>query len=198
MNTNFDELLEDEIVSIEPVGYEDTIDIETDGNHLFFANNILTHNSAVSQDDLDHSHIAGGISKINTADLVLGIIATDAMREKGVYELQVLKTRNSSGTGRKVRLKFLSECMTIKDDPEFLANINTYMTSKNPSTTQMSEAEKQYNEIQNTLNESDENYNPVDVETGAVVPSELRNGMGSNRLSKLKQFIDSDDEEWND
>lgn len=154
--------------------------------------------SHVGSDDLDHSHIAGGISKINTADLVLGIIVTDAMREKGVYEIQVLKTRNSSGTGRRVRLKFLSECMTIKDDPEFLTNINTYMSSKNPSSTQMSESEKQYNEIQNSLNENNDGYDPVDIETGAVLPKELQQGVGSNKLSKLRQFINSDDEDWDE
>lgn len=150
--------------------------------------------TAVGSDDLDHSHISGGISKINTADLVIGIVVTDAMREKGVYELQVLKTRNSSGTGRRVRLKFLTECMRMKDDPEFLSNINTYMSSKNPSTTQLSEAEKQYNEIQNQLNSDKEDYDPVDIETGATLPKELRQGIGSNRLSKLRQFIDEDED----
>jgi len=195
MDNILDDLLEDEIVSIEVLGYEETIDIETDGNHLFYADDILTHNSAVGSDDLDHSHISGGISKINTADLVIGIVVTDAMREKGVYELQILKTRNSSGTGRRVRLKFLTECMRMKDDPEFLSNINTYMSSKNPSTTQLSEAEKQYNEIQNQLNSDKDEYTPVDIETGAKLPKELRQGIGSNRLSKLKQFIDEDDED---
>lgn len=153
--------------------------------------------TAVGNDDLDHSHIAGGISKINTADLVLGIIVTDAMREKGAYELQVLKTRNSSGTGRRVRLKFLSECMRIKDDPDFLANINTYMSNSNSSKTQMSGTEKQYNEIQNALNADDENYEAVDIETGAKLPNELAAGMGSNKLARLRGFISGeDDEDW--
>jgi len=150
--------------------------------------------TAVGNDDLDHSHIAGGISKINTADMVLGIIVTDAMREKGVYELQVLKTRNSSGTGRRVRLKFLSECMRIKDDPEFLANINTYMSSSNTSKTQLTETEKQYNEIQNSLNSDNEEYDEVDIETGAKLPNELASGMGSQKLARLRGFIDEDDE----
>jgi intein/homing endonuclease len=35
----------DEILSIDPIGEMDTIDIEVSGDHLFYANGILTHNS---------------------------------------------------------------------------------------------------------------------------------------------------------
>lgn len=148
--------------------------------------------AAVGNDDLDHSHIAGGISKINTADLVLGIIVTDAMREKGAYELQVLKTRNSSGTGRRIRLQFLSHCMKIKDDPEFLANINTYMTSSHPNKTALSTSEKTYNEVQNALNDDDEQYDPVEIETGKVIPKGMATGIGSSKAAKLRGMLDDD------
>lgn len=149
--------------------------------------------TAVGTDDLDHSHIAGGISKINTADLVLGIIITDAMREKGVYELQVLKTRNSAGTGRRIRLKYLTDCMKIMDDPEFLADMNAYRSSGN-KTTQLTAAEKQYNIIQNELNKESSTYDPVNIETGVVIPKELNKSIGSERLSKLKALMDNDDD----
>ncbi len=33
----------DEIVSIKKIGREMTVDIEVDGDHLFYANGILTH-----------------------------------------------------------------------------------------------------------------------------------------------------------
>ena len=36
----------DEIVSIRKVGKRKTVDIEVDGNRLFYCNGILTHNSA--------------------------------------------------------------------------------------------------------------------------------------------------------
>ncbi len=35
----------DKIVSIECIGEMDTVDIEVSGDHLFYANDILTHNS---------------------------------------------------------------------------------------------------------------------------------------------------------
>ena len=39
--------------------------------------------SAVEEIEFDHSHIAGGISKINTADYVFGIFTSRSMRERG-------------------------------------------------------------------------------------------------------------------
>ena len=108
-------LVEDEIIEIKEVGYEDTIDIETDGNHLFFANDILTHNSSVDEIEFDHSHISGGISKINTADNVFGIFTSRSMRERGRYQIQLMKTRSSSGVGQKVDLEFDIESLRISD-----------------------------------------------------------------------------------
>lgn len=110
--------LEDEIVSIEPVSEGDTIDIEVDNDNLFFANDILTHNSAVTELEVDHSHIAGGISKINTADNVVAIYTSDSLREQGEYRVQFLKTRSSSGVGSKVYLGFSPISLRIFDKPE--------------------------------------------------------------------------------
>ena len=70
--------------------------------------------SAVEEVDFDHSHIAGGLSKIQTADNVIGILTSRAMRERGEYQIQFLKTRNSSGVGQKVDLKF-DESLRIHD-----------------------------------------------------------------------------------
>ena len=62
--------------------------------------------SAVEEIEFDHSHISGGISKINTADNVFGIFTSRAMRERGRYQIQLMKTRSSSGVGQKVDLEF--------------------------------------------------------------------------------------------
>jgi hypothetical protein len=98
--------IDDEISSIEYIGTEDTIDINVSGNKLFYANGILTHNSSVQEQEHDHSHISGGISKIQTADNVISIYASIAMKERGEYQVQFLKTRSSSGVGSKVQLGF--------------------------------------------------------------------------------------------
>lgn len=109
------DIIEDEIVEITEIGYEDTVDIETDGNHLFFANDLLTHNSSVEEIEFDHSHISGGISKINTADNLFGIFTSRAMRERGRYQLQLMKTRSSSGVNSKIDLGFDLDTLRIFD-----------------------------------------------------------------------------------
>ena len=71
--------------------------------------------SSVNEMEMDHSHIAGGISKIQTADNVIAILATPAMRERGQYQFQFLKTRSSSGVGSKVIMGFDQETLRIYD-----------------------------------------------------------------------------------
>jgi len=71
--------------------------------------------SAVDEIEFDHSHIAGGISKINTADNVIGIFTSRAMRERGRYQVQFMKTRSSSGVGSKVDLEFDIDSLRIRD-----------------------------------------------------------------------------------
>jgi len=72
--------------------------------------------SAVDEIEFDHSHIAGGISKINTADNVFGIFTNRSMRERGKYQIQCMKSRSSTGVGMKVDLEYNVESMRITDD----------------------------------------------------------------------------------
>lgn len=65
-----------------------------------------------------HAHIAGGISKINTADNVITLYATDSMRERGELRLQFLKTRNSNGVGSKIFMKVDTSTLRILDVEE--------------------------------------------------------------------------------
>lgn len=71
--------------------------------------------AAVEEIEFDHSHIAGGLSKIQTADNVIGIFTSNAMRERGRYQIQFMKTRSSSGVGSKVDLKFDPDTLLIED-----------------------------------------------------------------------------------
>jgi len=73
---------------------------------------------AVEEVEFDHSHISGGLSKIQTADNVFGIFTSRAMRERGRYQLQLMKTRSSSGVGMKIDLEFNLESLKISDLPE--------------------------------------------------------------------------------
>jgi archaellum biogenesis ATPase FlaH len=70
---------------------------------------------AVEEVEFDHSHISGGLSKIQTADNVFGIFTSRAMRERGKYQIQLMKTRSSSGVGQKIDLEFDIESLRITD-----------------------------------------------------------------------------------
>ena len=71
--------------------------------------------SAVEEIEFDHSHISGGLSKIMTADNVIGIFTSRAMKERGRYQIQFMKTRSSSGVGQKVDLEFNVDTLRISD-----------------------------------------------------------------------------------
>ena len=70
---------------------------------------------AVEEVEFDHSHISGGLSKIQTADNVFGIFTSRAMRERGRYQIQLMKTRSSSGVGMKIDLEFDLDSLRIRD-----------------------------------------------------------------------------------
>ena len=82
---------------------------------ILFVTASQLNRSAVDEIEFDHSHIAGGISKINTADNLIGIFSSRAMRERGRVQIQFMKTRSSSGVGQKLDLKFNVDSLRIED-----------------------------------------------------------------------------------
>ena len=98
--------------------------------------------SAVEEVEFDHSHISGGISKINTADNLFGIFTSRAMRERGKYQIQLMKTRSSSGVGQKIDLDFNIDTLRISDSTDdsdvhtssdILSDIKNRQTISEPS-----------------------------------------------------------------
>ena len=71
--------------------------------------------SSVEEVEFDHSHIAGGISKIQTADNVFGIYSSRNLRENGRYQVQFMKTRSSNGVGQKIELAYDVDTLRITD-----------------------------------------------------------------------------------
>ena len=82
--------------------------------NILFVTASQLNRSAVEEIEFDHSHISGGISKINTADNVFGIFTSRAMRERGRYQIQAMKTRSSSGVGQKIDLEFDIDSLRIR------------------------------------------------------------------------------------
>ena len=87
---------------------------------------------AVEEIEFDHSHISGGLSKIQTADNVIGIFTSRAMRERGRYQIQLMKTRSSSGVGAKIDLEFDIDSLRIRDCDED-EDTNNYASSTGSS-----------------------------------------------------------------
>lgn len=77
-------------------------------------------------DSIGQDHIQGGISKVNTADLIIAIVQDEAMKAAGEYVFQFLKARNSGATHRTVtmgwdevglRVEDLTTKLTVKGKP---------------------------------------------------------------------------------
>jgi KaiC/GvpD/RAD55 family RecA-like ATPase len=83
--------------------------------NVLFVTASQLNRSAVEEVEFDHSHISGGISKINTADNVFGIFTSRAMKERGKYQIQCMKSRSSTGVGMKIDLDYNIETMRITD-----------------------------------------------------------------------------------
>ena len=92
--------------------------------NVLFVTASQLNRTAVDEIEFDHSHISGGISKINTADNVFGIFTSRSMRERGQYQLQLMKTRSSSGVGQKIELEFNIETLRITDNAEEVKQYN--------------------------------------------------------------------------
>ena len=93
---------------------EELRDLAMELNTVFVTASQLNR-GAVEEIEFDHSHISGGLSKIQTADNVIGIFTSRAMRERGRYQIQLMKTRSSSGVGAKVDLEFDMDSLRIRD-----------------------------------------------------------------------------------
>lgn len=89
--------------------------------------------TAVDESIYDHSHIAGGISKINTADNVFAIYTTSSLREQGRYQLQLMKTRSSAGVGQSVDLLFDTKTLRITNDGARNSSTSDKVTSSKSS-----------------------------------------------------------------
>jgi hypothetical protein len=127
--------------------------------------------SAVEEIEFDHSHISGGISKINTADNVFGIFTSRAMKERGKYQIQCMKSRSSTGVGQKIDLEYNIETMRITD----LAEDQDYQEFKKraPSIYESIKAKSQI----------------VDGEAGATTPDEPGKISAEVNSAKLKQLL---------
>ena len=146
--------------------------------NILFVTASQLNRSAVEEIEFDHSHISGGISKINTADNVFGIFTSRSMRERGQYQLQLMKTRSSSGVGQKIELEFNVETLRItdpnKDDDNDSGNTN--VPSPSPH---------------NILSTIKPTSKVIDQDTGEILESSEKKIVADVQSTKLKALLNS-------
>ena len=141
--------------------------------------------SAVEEIEFDHSHIAGGISKINTADNVFGIFTSRAMKERGRYQLQCMKSRSSTGVGMKIDLEYNIESMRITDPgPEGQDSYNGAGGPPRIANSIMNQI-KTGSTVAKALGNVDTTGNIVDTSTGEI----MGKVSGEVQSTKLKQML---------
>jgi len=140
---------------------------------------------AVEEVEFDHSHISGGLSKIQTADNVFGIFTSRAMRERGRYQIQLMKTRSSSGVGQKVDLEFNLESLRITDLPE---DEQESTNGSSRGTSSIINSIKRKTEVQ-------QDETPNDDPTEGLPVGKVAGKVGSTKLKQLIQNM-GDNEEY--
>jgi len=140
--------------------------------------------ASVEEIEFDHSHIAGGLSKVQTADNVFGIFTSRAMKERGRYQIQFMKTRSSSGVGQKIDLEFNIDTLRITGLEEDESN---YQQFKKQTSTAMYDSLKQKSKITAEPKELD----PTRGDDVGKVKAEVQGG----KLRQLLNDLHSDEEQ---
>lgn len=83
--------------------------------NMYIATASQQNRSAVEAQELNHSHIAGGLTKINTVDWYLSIIMNAAMKVAGEIGFAMLKSRSSDGVGKSIYLKWDNNSLRVKN-----------------------------------------------------------------------------------
>jgi archaellum biogenesis ATPase FlaH len=127
--------------------------------------------SAVEEIEFNHSHISGGLSKIMTADNVIGILTNRQMKDRGEYQIHFMKTRSSSGVGQKINLGFNVDTLRILDIGDDGEEVESSMREMKKNGT---------NDVLNTMKRTSTVSSNVDSDGVIQDPTQGRN------LPKLK------------
>jgi replicative DNA helicase len=145
--------------------------------NVLFVTASQLNRAAVEEIELDHSHISGGISKINTADNVFGIFTSRAMRERGKYQIQCMKSRSSTGVGQKIDLDYNIETMRITDPGEEAGPVNSFAKGNFLDNIK----------AKSTMISSTETANPVEREDTGKITADVQSAKLKQLLGQIKQ-----------
>jgi len=71
---------------------------------------------AVDEIHINQAHVAGGISKVNTSDVWISVLASATQRASGECAFQFLKTRSSEGEGRTLYLQWTKNIRILDNE----------------------------------------------------------------------------------
>ena len=91
-------MIMDKIISVTEIGDMECIDIEVSGNHYFYANDILTHNSSTDPGLEDTSESFGLPA---TADLMFALVTSEELEKLNQIMVKQLKNRYNDPTLNK-------------------------------------------------------------------------------------------------
>jgi len=158
--------------------------------HCVLATASQLNRASVEEIEFDHSHISGGLSKIQTADNVIGIFTSRAMKERGRYQIQFMKTRSSSGVGQKVDLEFNVDSLRISSlDEEESQSYNQQGKNK------IYDSLKQTSKVSSDNTTKDARPSMPDPRKGDNLGVKVKANVEGGKLRQLLNELHSDEEQ---
>lgn len=113
----------DEIASIEPLeGIRNSIDVVLDGNKLFYANGILTHNSGIDSSDVEMTDTSECIwveEKVTLRDgtvkRIADVVVGDQLKDSEMYKTVSMVHHPKKKVGYKITLASGKTIVVSKD-----------------------------------------------------------------------------------
>lgn len=116
LKLNQEDFIIDEIESIEYIGEEDTIDISVKDTHMFFANDIYTHNSSISSEVVTTDQMGGSIKKAQVGHVIITVAKTLQQKELNLATMAITKSRLGKDGVVFENCKFNNELLEIDTD----------------------------------------------------------------------------------
>lgn len=86
-------MISDEIIEIVEIEDGDTIDITVEDTHMFFANDIYTHNSGFNAEVVDTAQMGGNIKRAQKTHFLMSVAKTMEQKQSNTANIQILKAR---------------------------------------------------------------------------------------------------------
>ena len=147
-NTNLDLV---EIIAIEENEEEDTYDITLTDEHMFFANDIYTHNSGVNAEIVTMEAISEAFNKCFVADFICSLSRTIEDRNNNTGRLYVAKNRNGADG---LIFPLFMDTSNVKIRVLEPTNESIEDLKKNTAKRQMSHLREQYKQMKNEQGEN--------------------------------------------